>query len=86
MALCVMPVTWLSDGGWLIGYTAVMCCRCSIRTPSKKIADYFGIQLSDVPELFVARYNIASHVSAAPRSGSVTRTSYPCCCLARAAR
>lgn len=34
-----------------------MCGRYTLRTHWQKIADYFGILVTDVPELFAARYN-----------------------------
>src|ERR1700722_2480975 len=36
-----------------------MCGRYTLRTPWHRIADYFGIPVADVPELFAARYNVA---------------------------
>jgi putative SOS response-associated peptidase YedK len=36
-----------------------MCGRYALRTPWQRIAEYFGIPIADVPELFAARYNVA---------------------------
>jgi putative SOS response-associated peptidase YedK len=36
-----------------------MCGRYTLRTPWRRISEYFGIPIADVPELFVPRFNIA---------------------------
>jgi putative SOS response-associated peptidase YedK len=41
------------------GYTFTMCGRYTLMTPWKTIADNFGLRISDVPELFVPRFNVA---------------------------
>jgi hypothetical protein len=40
-------------------YTLVMCGRYTLRSPLARLADHFGIPLSDVPQPFVAQYTIA---------------------------
>jgi putative SOS response-associated peptidase YedK len=36
-----------------------MCGRYTLRTPWQRLADHFGMPVTDVPELFADRYNIA---------------------------
>ena len=36
-----------------------MCGRYTLRTPWQRLAEYFGLRVTDLPELFADRFNIA---------------------------
>src|SRR6516165_5429258 len=36
-----------------------MCGRYTLRTPWQRLAEHFGLRVSDLPELFAPRFNVA---------------------------
>jgi hypothetical protein len=40
-------------------YTATMCGRYTLRTPWQRLAEHYGLRVTDLPWLFAPRFNVA---------------------------
>jgi len=36
-----------------------MCDRFTLRTPWRRLVEHFGVRVTDLPELFAPRFNVA---------------------------